>query len=212
MRWVNHNTRRLVALAIYAALLMGGMMLARYFGMTAEEELRASHVMGPVVLMVLGAFLLLSALPFVPGVEIGVGLLLVFGGKIAMGVYLSMVLALLIAYGVGRFVPVQVCSAAFGYLGFHKARGLVEDLSQLTRQDRLTYLTQHAPNRFLPFLLRHRYLGLMLILNMPGNALIGGAGGIGLAVGMSGLYNPLAYLGAILVAVAPVPIFCILWM
>ena len=195
---------------LYALLLIGGMMLARYFGMTAEEELRASHVMGSAVLLVLGAFILLSALPFVPGVEIGVGLLLVFGQQIALGVYLSMVTALIIAYVIGRFVPARVCSAGFRYLGFHKAHQLVEDLSRLDQKERLAYLTQNAPNRILPILLKNRYCALILILNLPGNALIGGAEGIGLAAGMSGLYSPLAYLVSILLAVAPVPILYML--
>ena len=210
MNWLVKHRRRLLALLLYAALLICGVMVARYFGMTAEEELRASHVMGPVVIMGLVAFILLSALPFVPGVEIGVGLLLVFGQQIAFGVYLSMVTALAIAYGIGRFVPVRVCSAAFAYLGFARAHRLVEDLSKLNRNERLSYLTQNAPNRILPFLLRNRYLALILILNMPGNALMGGAGGIGLAAGMSGLYSPLGYLVAILVAVAPVPVLYML--
>lgn len=206
MQLTKTRRRRILALVVYAAMLVGGMAIARYFGMTAEDELRASHVMGPVVLAVLGAFILLSALPFVPGVEIGVGLLLVFGQQIALGVYLAMVTALLLAYGIGRFVPARLCLAAFGYLGFSRAHRLVEDMAKLDRDARLSYLTQVAPNRFVPLLLRNRYLALMLILNIPGNALLGGAGGIGLAAGMSGLYSPLGYLVAVLLAVAPVPL------
>jgi hypothetical protein len=55
-------------------------------------------------------------------------------------------------------------------------------------------------------LVRHRYLALAFALNLPGNSLIGGGGGIALSAGMSGLYPMPAYLASVAVAVAPVPL------
>jgi len=48
---------------------------------------------------------------------------------------------------------------------------------------------------------------LILTLNIPGNSLVGGGGGIAFIAGLSGLFSYPAYLATILIAVAPVPAF-----
>ena len=58
-----------------------------------------------------------------------------------------------------------------------------------------------------PFLLDHRYLTIAALLNLPGNALIGGGGGIGLIAGMSKIIPFYCYVLVTAVAVAPVPLF-----
>lgn len=58
----------------------------------------------------------------------------------------------------------------------------------------------------MPRLLRHRYLALAVALNLPGNTLLGGGGGIALMAGLSGLYPMPAYLTTVAIAVAPVPL------
>ena len=204
MRWLIRHRRRVTAVLIYGALLLSGGLAARYFTSAAEAELLSDNRM--MVLTIMAAFILLSALPFVPGVEIGIGLLMVFGERIAAYVYLCMVVALMLAYLIGRFVPPRLCAGIFGYLGFGRARSLVESLARMPRQERLSHLTRNAPNRVVPFLLRNRHIALIAILNLPGNALIGGGGGIAIAAGMSGLYSLPGFLIAVLIAVAPVPL------
>jgi hypothetical protein len=54
-------------------------------------------------------------------------------------------------------------------------------------------------------LLRHRCIALAILFNTPGNALLGGDGGIALAAGASRLVSVRAFLLTLLVAVAPVP-------
>lgn len=81
----------------------------------------------------------------------------------------------------------------------------MDDLDGLSRSARLAYLTCKAPNRVLPLLLKNRYPALTVVLNLPGNALIGD-GGIGFAAGISGLYSLPGYLFSLLIAVAPVPL------
>jgi hypothetical protein len=51
---------------------------------------------------------------------------------------------------------------------------------------------------------------LVLLLNLPGNALIGGGGGIAMMAGLSRLYSFPLYLFLISVAVLPGPILVIL--
>ncbi|MGB3315212.1 MAG: hypothetical protein WBB85_12430, partial [Albidovulum sp.] len=50
------------------------------------------------------------------------------------------------------------------------------------------------------------YVLLALLINLPGNSLLGGGGGILLLAGMSRLFSPLATLATVAIAVAPVPI------
>jgi hypothetical protein len=57
-----------------------------------------------------------------------------------------------------------------------------------------------------PFLLRHRYLALAIALNLPGNFLLGGGGGIALLAGVSRLYAVPGFLATVTCAVAPVPL------
>jgi hypothetical protein len=70
----------------------------------------------------------------------------------------------------------------------------------------LTLVYATAPARVAPFLLDHRYATSAVLLNLPGNALLGGGGGIGLIIGMSRLIPFHKYLLLIAVAVAPVPL------
>jgi hypothetical protein len=58
--------------------------------------------------------------------------------------------------------------------------------------------------------LRHRYVALALAVNVPGNSVIGGGGGIMLMAGLSGIFAPLPTLLAIAVAVSPVPLVILL--
>jgi hypothetical protein len=54
--------------------------------------------------------------------------------------------------------------------------------------------------------LRHRYIALALAVNVPGNAVIGGGGGIMMVAGLSGIFAPLPTFVAIAFAVSPVPL------
>lgn len=58
----------------------------------------------------------------------------------------------------------------------------------------------------MPFLLRHRHLAIAAALNLPGNAIIGGGGGIGLAAGFSRLVSLPVYVLTVGLAVAPLPL------
>ena len=151
-------------------------------------------------------FVVASALPFVPGAEVGFGLLMVFGARVALLVYLCMVVALVLAYFVGRLVPRAAIANAFGRCGFDRARNLVMRMGPLDAKGRLAMLTDLAPGRAVPFLLRHRHLALLVLLNTPGNSVLGGGGGIALTAGMSGLFPWPGYLATVLLAVAPVPL------
>jgi hypothetical protein len=204
--------RWLVLVLIYLALLLCGWIAGRElfelfaFGVGPQDEVGFNAMIAAA----LGVYIVTSATPFVPGAEIGFGLILLFGARIAPLVYSGMVLALSLSFLIGRFVPPSVVARGLAYFGLVKARDLVLQMAPLSGTDRLDFLTARAPRRLVPFMLRHRYLALILVLNLPGNSIIGGGGGIGLVAGLSGLYSFPAYLGALLIAVAPIPLMFII--
>lgn len=200
--------RRGLFLALYGALVVAGLLLGRQFMDFADVP---AYSVGEVYLrrIVVTAILIYvvaAALPFVPAAEIGLALMLVVGPQTAAPVYAATVFALTLAFLIGRAVPASACAAAFGLLGFTRARELVLETAALDAEARLKFLLAHAPARVVPRLLRHRYLVLALAFNLPGNSLMGGGGGIALSAGMSGLYPIPAYLATLAAAVAPVPL------
>ena len=84
---------------------------------------------------------------------------------------------------------------------------MVRQLEPLSPLERLALLNEKAPSRIAPFLLRHRYLSVATALNLPGNALIGGGGGIAMVIGMSKIIPFHAYIVLLAFAVAPVPLW-----
>lgn len=159
-----------------------------------------------IIMAVVVVYALLIAVPFVPAMEIGIALMVLVGPGIAPLVYLATVLGLFVSFLIGSFVPQPWLQAALRFLLLERASRLVGELEPLSRKDRLAALTSRAPRRFVPLLLRHRYIAVALALNTPGNALIGGGGGISLVAGLSKLYTPLGYLVTLALAVAPVPL------
>lgn len=83
---------------------------------------------------------------------------------------------------------------------------LLEKMADQPAKLRLQFLLDTTPNRLTPFLLRYRYLALVILLNTPGNSLIGGGGGIALIAGLSGLFKWYYFAMAMALAIAPIPI------
>ena len=153
-----------------------------------------------------GLYILLMTLPFMPGIEIGLTLMLFLGSKGVILVYLCTLIALSISFLIGRKIPLQIFAKALDWLHLKKARDLILEMEPLSSGERVAILHKKAPARIVPHLLNHRYLAIALLLNLPCNAVIGGGGGIGLIVGMSGLTTYTRYLLTIAVSISPVPI------
>lgn len=204
--------RWLLLLTIYAVLIGGGWALGHWFSQWAGIDARPidESEIGRMVMAVLAVYVVASATPFVPGAEIGFGLIVVLGARIAPLVYLCMVLALVLAYCMGRFVPARASAAIFGGLGLEQARDIVLRTAELDTEDRISMMIAHSPRRFVPFLLKHRYIALALALNTPGNSLVGGGGGLAFAAGMSGLFPAIPFIATAALAAAPIPVFILL--
>ena len=148
----------------------------------------------------------LLAIPFVPGAEIGLALIAMLGPPIVFLVYMCTIIGLFISFIAGRIISLRVLIRLAEAINFQRMSELLKAFEPLDQQQRLAFLASKAPNRFLPFLIRYRYLALAVALNVPGNFLIGGGGGIALFAGVSRLYSFPGILVTIAVAVAPVPL------
>lgn len=200
--------RRLVWLTVYVGLVVGGLLAGPWLASLTAYDIRPSNEpeLHRMLLTATAVYVVAAALPFVPGAEIGFGMMLVLGAGIVPLVYMAMVLALALAFAVGRLVPARTLAAGFAAIGLARAAHLVHDWDGLDTEARLRTLSARAPRRIVPYLLRHRYLLLALALNLPGNTLVGGGGGIALAAGLSRLFRPAAFLVTVGLAVAPVPL------
>jgi len=156
------------------------------------------------------SYMLLLAIPFLPGIEVGLMLMAMLGHKGILLVYLCTVMALSLSFLFGRLLPPRHLARALGWFHLTRAREMVDVLGPLGPEERLRFLTRSAPSRIVPFLLRHRYLIIGVLFNVPGNALIGGGGGIGLIAGMSRLFPFPKYLLLVCLAVTPGPIIFLL--
>ncbi|MDX1757801.1 MAG: hypothetical protein R3175_17220 [Marinobacter sp.] len=159
-----------------------------------------------IVLTATGLYILLMAVPFMPGIEIGLALLVLLGGEGALLVYLSTVASLSLSYGLGRLMPGNSISRLLSWLHFARAAELARQMEGRSHSERLELLYRRVPGGVLPFVLRHRFVTVAVLLNTPGNALIGGGGGIGMVLGMSRLIPYYQYLLTMALAVAPVPL------
>ncbi len=202
------QTRRICLLIAYVGLVVAGIVAGPGLASLIEFDLRPSNEadIHRMVLIAIAIFIVAAAMPFVPGAEIGLALLVLLGAGIAPMVYLAMVAALLLAYLAGRLVPVRATAAGLGAIGLQRARALMLQLDTLDTDARMQRLSGAMPRRIVPFLLRHRYLLLVLAFNLPGNTVLGGGGGIALAAGLSRLYSTAGFLVSVMIAVAPVPL------
>jgi hypothetical protein len=165
-----------------------------------EQQVHRTIMIGAVT------FIGLTALPFVPGAEIGLAMLAAFGAGIAPLIYVCTTASLSLAYTIGRFLPIHALERLFSSLRMHRAASLVARMAPLSQEERLAMLLEGQPKRAMRLALRYRYVALALAINTPGNSIIGGGGGIMMMAGMSGVFSPLATVLTVAIAVSPVPL------
>jgi hypothetical protein len=154
-------------------------------------------------------YVLLLSLPFVPGVELGVLLMCVFGKEGIVFVYLATITGLCLAFWIGRLLPQKWVESRLQMLGFSLACDNPSDEID-DMLDNLTRKRRWQQNRFQSFFSKYRYLAIAILFNMPGNYLIGGGGGISLACGLSHRIAWKWFLLTVVLAVSPVPLLAFL--
>lgn len=203
--------RLIVKLALFVALVVVGMRAGNWVMSELDFFLspRTEPMLHRLIMTATVIYIFLMALPFCPGIEIGLGMILLFGAEIVPLVYLSTVAALLLAFLIGRLVPARTLIDAFDLLRLHRARDLLLRLEPLDSQQRLEFLGSGS-TRFVRSLLKYRYVAVAIAFNTPGNIIIGDGGGIALAAGFSRLFSVPAFALTVILAVSPVPIVILL--
>jgi hypothetical protein len=163
-----------------------------------------------MIMAAIAVYVVLMVLPFCPGIEIGLGLIVLFGAPIVPLVYGATVLALLLAFVIGRFVPPRIIIHAFDALQLRRAGDVLRRLEPLDEAGRLALLRGGSSSRILRGLLKHRHVAVALALNTPGNIVLGDGGGIAMAAGFSRLFSLPGFAVTVMLAVAPVPLAILL--
>lgn len=200
----------LLAGAVCLALAVGGQGLAGHVASALDlPGLTRDGLALPLLLAILLIYVALLACPFVPGAEVGLMLLVFFGADLAAPVYLSTVAALCLSFLVGRQIPDPAAGAFLRRMGLaHAAEALVaygSDRQASGRRSCVRWQTglSHWVSRAIAF----RGLTLAVLINTPGNVVLGGGGGIALTVGLGRLMPFRQFLVSVAFAVAPVPLF-----
>lgn len=167
----------------------------------STEPVAHSMIISSVVI-----YVILMMTPFVPGVEIGLGLMVAFGAPIVPLAWGATVLALSLSFLLGRLLPEQQVIRFLRFLKFRKLAATLAVVQNKPHNERLELLVTGVPQRWATFLIRHRLLLLIIAVNVPGNSVIGGGGGIALMAGFSRLFGFPGYLLAMTVGTSPVPI------
>jgi hypothetical protein len=200
------------ALLLRIAILVAVLLLATWGAHLIRDALNLQirpdneQQVHRAIMFGLVAYIGLLALPFVPGAEIGIAMLAAFGPAIAPLIYVATVASMMLAYMIGRFLPISALERLLSLLRMRRAAALVAGAAPLSPDERLERLLDGQPKRALSLGLRYRYIALALAVNTPGNSIIGGGGGIMMMVGLSGLFSPLSTFLTIAIAVSPVPL------
>lgn len=207
------HARALCTVATLVALVLAANLLAHEIAGALDFEIKPSNedLVHRTLMTTAVVYAVLIAVPFVPGVEIAFTLIAVFGPAVVILVYVCTLAGLSVSFLVGRLIPLATLGRLFDELYLQRASALVAKLEPLDPQARVALLLRDAPGRLVPFLVRHRYLVLALALNVPGNLVIGGGGGIALTAGVSRLYSVPGFLLTVALAVAPVPLAVLLF-
>lgn len=150
-------------------------------------------------------YILLLSVPFVPGVELGLLLMCVFGKNGIVFVYFATVAGLSLAFLMGRMLPKRWVGSLLKKLGFSQTCDSQSGEIDCTL-DNFPFNQTFGQNRLKSFLSRYRYLGIGVLFNTPGNYLLGGGGGISLACGISRNISVKWFLLTVVVAVSLVPL------
>jgi len=150
------------------------------------------------------AYALTLALPFVPGVELGLLIIALFGPIGAITAYLATVVGLSIAYAAGHLLPPWALPALLDRLGIAvPAVGIEAAMHDIVCGRDSAQGLRHRSGELL---IKYRFLALAICLNFPGNSIVGGGGGLALLSGASRQFAWQPFLLTVALAVAPVPL------
>ena len=199
-----------LARTLVRLLLIGGLavVLHRVFVWAEGWILQSEYgwAMPGLLVAVLLIYALLIAIPFVPGVEIGLSVLAAGGPEIAPLVWLATATGLTLAYMVGCFVPLKWLHRFLLDLHLTGAADMIARFEAVPPVERAAFVHSFLPARYCGWIVKYRYVNLAVLINVPGNSVIGGGGGIALISGLSGVFRFPPTVLTIVIATAPVPL------
>ena len=204
------SPRAILATAIWVVLIVFGHYLSHLEPVDIRATLTALREAMGMGALIAGAVTLavLLGLPFVPSVEMGLMMMAVFGRDGAVAAWLATIAGLSLAYAAGRYMPVDWVHHWLERHGLLKP-GPGTGKSVLARFVDRTSMTNTRRRRVAAYLLRHRYLLFAVLINMPGNSVLGGGGGIALLSGFARLYRWPRFLLTVSLASLPIPLLVI---
>lgn len=210
----NLSPRRITGLWLLAiCLLLAAVVLAFYSGKLTLDNavghlntIDQTSSMNTLLVVALILYALLLAVPFMPGIEVGIALLLLKGAAIAPYVYGATVAGLMLAFVFGRCVPLEQLSSRFRRLRWHRVADLLQSMQKDLPADRLNSYRTLLPRWLSWIVVDYRYVSLGLLLNVPGTFALGGGGGILIAAGFSRLFHSGLVLLTLMIATLPVPL------
>lgn len=201
--------RATTALGLWVALVVLGDCLSRLeYGVLDTMLVTLREAMGAAgVVLAMLAYMLALALPFIPGVEIGLVIIMLFGASGAMAVYAATIAGLGLAFAAGRLIPARM------FVRLLERVGVAVPDEPLDAAMRRLVAGGNAGGglwrRVGARLLAYRYLSLAVAFNLPGNSVLGGGGGIALLCGASRQFAWHWFVLTVAVATAPVPLLVV---
>ncbi len=143
------------------------------------------------------------AVPYVPGVELGLMIMLIFGRTGILMAWIGTVIGLTLAFSIGVWFRTHFRDSDYLRRWRSRAKDFRVESNQQLQQ---TNVGAWLATKIAKFKSASPYLLLGALFNLPGNWLIGGGGGIALVGGLSGKLRWLPYVLTVMIATAGVPI------
>lgn len=203
--------RMVLATVIWVGLIVAGHYLSHLDAPAIRQTLADLHeAMGMGALLASAvALAILLGLPFMPSVEMGLMMMAVFGREGAVAAWLATIAGLALAHAAGRYMPVEWLRHWMERQGLMSADSSDGQSPMLALMDRM-HISPQRGHRLGAFLFRHRYLLFAALINMPGNSILGGGGGIALVSGFTRLFRWPHFVLTTALASLPIPLLVFL--
>jgi len=188
---VSLTPRRAAFIVLWVAMIVVGHHIAFILEMSSAQVLDSLNLDKSLSSLVLVSLIYLLALtiPFMPGLEVGVLIMVLFGLPGVIAAYLATVAGLGLAYAVGKLIS----HSRFG------VRLMDDAIGHDVWGARIERLRESRTGRW-------RYVLLAGMVNMPGNSVVGGGGGIAMICGFSGAFHFAPFVLTLMIATSPISI------
>jgi len=202
----NPGPRGIAVVFVWSALLVLGHSVSHESFHEVQASLSSMRdqvgVLG--LILVAGVYALALAMPFVPGVELGLLIIALFGKTGAVTAYLATIAGLSLAFTAGRLLPDDAIRVLLDRVGIDRSREHMDSRMQGIFSE--SSVGGSLSRRLGRLMLQHRHVTLAICLNFPGNSVAGGGGGLALLCGMSGQFRWRGFVLTTAVAALPLPL------